>query len=372
MSLPILHLTGTPREQGRAHGEALRDDIAHNLAVYFDRYESEARLPRDEVRERAQSYLAAMQATSGDYCDGMRGIAEGSRFDVVEIAALNVRYELFYDALGRIAEAEAGRGDTSGADGCTAFAVLPDATANGHLLHGQNWDWMPRVRGAVLHTAEPDGMRTVSFTEAGIFGGKIGLNSAGIGLTINGMLTTEDDWSRMQTPFHVRCHRILHCSDFDDAVAVVTGEDRSCAANYMISQAPDRVADIEAAPLTYRMIRPDGQSLVHTNHFLDPEALGVVEPPKKRLNTYTRYDRMSRLLQGRINGGKGVSAEDLRGFLRDHDGHPYSLCRHEAMQDPPAERYVTVTSVIMDLHDLTMAFTDGPPCGSEHETVGLE
>ena len=81
---------------------------------------------------------------------------------------------------------------------------------------------------------------------------------------------------------------------------------------------------------------------------------------------------MSRLLQERINGGKGVSAEDLRGFLRDHDGHPYSVCRHEAMQDPPAERYVTVTSVIMDLHDLTMAFTDGPPCGSEHETVGLE
>ncbi len=53
-----------------------------------------------------------------------------------------------------------------------------------------------------------DGLRTLSFTEAGIFGGKIGLNSAGLGLTVNGLTTTDDDWSRLSKPFHVRCYEI--------------------------------------------------------------------------------------------------------------------------------------------------------------------
>jgi hypothetical protein len=65
----------------------------------------------------------------------------------------------------------------------------------------------PEVRGALLHTIEPDGMKTLGFTEAGIFGAKIGLNSAGIGLVINGMTTTDDDWSRLSLPFHAAAGR---------------------------------------------------------------------------------------------------------------------------------------------------------------------
>ena len=41
----------------------------------------------------------------------------------------------------------------------------------------------------MLHTLEPGGLETLSFTEAGIVGGKIGLNSLGLGLTIVKILT---------------------------------------------------------------------------------------------------------------------------------------------------------------------------------------
>ena len=71
-------------------------------------------------------------------------MAAGSGHDLLDLLVLNLRYELLYYQYGVCA--------IGGADGCTAFAVLPAASANGHLLLGQNWDWIPEVKGAVLFT----------------------------------------------------------------------------------------------------------------------------------------------------------------------------------------------------------------------------
>jgi len=357
MSLPVLDLGGSPYEQGLQHGRTLRQRIAHNLGVYFERFEREGRLPRGEVLARARQYAPAIASHNAPYFDGLRGVADGSGFDFDELAALNVRYEILYHqfSLNVIA------------DGCTAFAVTPEASENGHLLLGQNWDWIPQVQGAVLHTREPDGLETWSFTEAGIVGGKIGLNSAGLGLAINGLNTAGDDWSRLSKPFHVRCYEILRARDFDAAVRVVTGANRACSTNFLIAQAPDRVVDIEAAPDTVRLLACEGGCLTHTNHFLEPGALGVVEPydASSPRSTVHRLDRFRELLRTK----RPIAIEDLRRYLRDHAGHPYSVCRHPHPDEPPENRYMTVTSVIMDLHAQVMRISDGPPCESAYETI---
>ena len=193
-SLPVLNLSGTPYEQGVQHGCELREHIAHNIQVYFERFEGQGGISRQEVVARSAKYGEAIAIQNPDYFASLRGVADGSGFSLDHLLALNVRYEILYYQLSAKAMA----------DGCTAFAVLPAASANGHLLMGQNWDWIPQVQGAVLHTTETNGLETISFTEAGIVGGKIGLNSAGLGLAVNGLHSTEDDWSRLSKPFHVR------------------------------------------------------------------------------------------------------------------------------------------------------------------------
>lgn len=360
MTLPLLQLDGGPYDQGRRHGAALRGPIAHNLAVYFRRFAEEAGLPRAEVLARAACYARAIEAGNPAYFAGMRGIAEGGGFDLGEIVALNVRYEILYYQFGVLA--------TGGVDGCTAFAVLPAASADGHLLLGENWDWIPDVRGAVVRTVEPDGLATLSFTEAGIFGGKIGLNAAGLGLAINGLTTAADDWSRLGTPFHVRCYEILRSRDLDAATAGLAGAGRAYSANFLIAQAPDRAIDIEAAPDGACRLRPEGGWLVHTNHFLDPDALGVVEPPiEDNPHSYRRLERLQALLAGA--GPLTVGA--LQGFLRDHEGWPYSICHHPDPAERPEERYATVASVVMDLHDRTLQVSDGPPCENGYQRFSL-
>lgn len=361
MSLPLLQLDGAPYEQGARHGEVLRERIAHNLAVYFRRFSEEVGLSRAAVLARAARYAGAIEAGNPAYFAGMRGIADGGGFDFGEIVALNVRYEILYYQFGLLA--------TGGTDGCTAFAVTPEASANGHLLLGETWDWIPEVRGAIVRTVEPDGLATLSFTEAGIFGGKIGLNSAGLGLAVNGLTTTADDWSRLGTPFHVRCYEILRARDLDAATAGLTGAGRAYSANFLIAQAPDRVVDVEAAPDGVRRLRPAGGRLVHTNHFLDPGALGVVEPPVED-NPHS-YRRLARL-QGLLAGAGPVTVEALHGFLRDHEGWPYSICHHPDPAEPPEERYATVTAVVMDLHARTLDASDGPPCENPYRRFALD
>lgn len=358
MSLPVLHLSGTPYEQGVQQGRALRQLIAHNIDLYFERFKREVGLSREAVLDCAVRYRQAIETQNADFFAGMHGVAEGAGRDLDEIAALNVRYEILYYQNTVILMS----------DGCTAFAVRPNASANGHLLIGQNWDWIPEVRGAILHTTENDGLETISFTEAGIFGGKIGLNSAGLGLAINGLYTVEDDWTRLTKPFHMRCYEILRQRAFDDALRVVTDTERACSTNYLIAQAPDRVVDLEAAPHKVSMQQAEGGYIVHTNHIVEPYASSIVEPPSEsRPFSCHRLDRMSELLRAHTP----IDLDDVKAGLSDHDWHPYSICSHEDPEYPPEQQYVTVTSIIMDLHERTMLFSDGNPCVNEYELIGL-
>lgn len=362
MTLPLLRLTGTPYEQGVAHGRVLRERIGQNLAIYFARFEREARLPPTEVIARARRYAAALATDAPDYHAGMRGIADGSGYDFDRIAALNVRYEILYHQFGQNATG------VRNPDGCTAFAISPVASANGHLLIGENWDWIPEVRGALLHTVEPDGLATLGFTEAGIFGAKIGLNSAGLGLVINGMTTTDDDWSRLSLPFHARCRAILQARDLDAATEIVADTPRACAANFLLAQAPDRIVDIEAAPDRARSWEAQGGRLCHTNHFLDPRGLGIVEPTIERgSDSQERLARMRTLL----DTAAPLTIAQLAEALRDSTGAPDAICRYPDETQPAEERYATVVSAIMDLHAQTLWISDGPPDQAPYTRLSL-
>ncbi|MBV9545168.1 MAG: peptidase C45, partial [Chloroflexi bacterium] len=219
-----------------------------------------------------------------------------------------------------------------------------------------------------VHTIDDDGFETLGFTEAGILGSKIGLNSGGLGLTINGLVSSVDDWSRWSLPFHARCFDILRARSFDAARAVVAEAPRACSANFLLAMPPESAVDIEAAPLSLRELHPRDSMLIHSNHFLDPARLGIEQPiVDPRPHSRWRQARMQTLLEAR----RPVSEGDLEAALRDHDNYPDSICRHENDVDPPEERYLTVTSVIMDLDERSMRLTDGPPCEHLYEAYSL-
>lgn len=357
MALPLLRLEGSPYHQGLIHGKSLRGRIEHNLRLYFARFERELKLTRAEALRRAARYLAAIADQSPEYHAGMRGIADGAGVELAAIAALNARYELFYDAFVERPLPE----------GCTAFALLPEATIEGHLLLGENWDWIASVQGALIHTVEPDRPQSLAFTEAGIFGAKIGLNAAGLGLAINGLTSRDDDWARLHRPFHVRWHEALRAWDLEAAARAVASEERSCSANVLLAQVPDRVMNLELGPRGVHASGCTQGCLVHANHFLHAEAVGVAERNvEKNPHSWRRQARLERLLAARP-----LALGDVQAALRDHEGYPYSICFHIDPNEPAEEHYESVVSVIMDLHARALFITDGPPCQGAYARYAL-
>ena len=357
--IPILDLSGPPREQGRQHGEGARERIERNLEVYFERFEREGHVPRHEVLRRAGMYWDVIQTVNGDYAESVCGVAEGSQSELMDIVALNVRYEILYHQFTQTA---------LGADGCTGMAVSPERTTQGHLLMAENWDWIPQAQSLML-SVQGDDERSVCFTEAGIVGGKIGLNEHGLGLAINGLISTDDDWSRLTKPFHVRCFEILRRRRLDDAVRIVTDGDRPCSANFLIAQADAGIVNVESAPFATRLLHPANGWIAHTNHFVDPDAIGVVEPPsEKRPHSQHRLRRADEQLAD----NNAIDRSDLGAILRDHDGHPYSICRHIDLDEPPEEHYQTVVSTVMDLDARTMWVSNGPACEHTERAITLD
>ena len=348
--LPLFSLSGSAFAQGVLHGQVLRHEIRHNLSLYFRRFTLEIGLPEGEVLRRAALYLGALETLHPEYLAGMRGIAQGSGVSLAEVAALNVRYEILYDGFGR----------TGRVDGCTSFALTPEKTG-GPLLLGQNWDWIPEVKGALIAT-QTEGMRVLGFTEAGIFGPKLGLNSAGLGLVINGLTSAEDDPSRLGIPFHARCYDILRSHTLDAAEAAARAEPQGCSANFLLAQTPEGVRDLEVAPHTVHTLYPEDGALVHANHFSDPSVQGG---GLDRAGSVARQRRLSEQFSGR------ASLNDVQTSLRDTRA-PDAVCRHPDLDAPDFERYATVVSAVIDLSERVLYISDGPPDTAPYVRVTLD
>jgi len=357
MSLRHFQFSGTTYEQGLSHGEALKESIEKNISIYIDRFENEANIERIDLLNNASIYLNYLYKQSPEYVDALNGIAKSSCQELVKIAMLNLRYELLYHALGK-------RYQNKLIDGCTSFAILPESTYNNHLIIGQNWDWIPDVDCALATSIDVDGLQRLSFIEAGIFAGKPGMNSAGIGLAVNGMYTIDDNWARFKKPFHLRCYNVLRSTNMDESLSSLTNSPRSCTANFVLGHSPKRAVNIELAPDKLRLIDPIDGIISHANHFSNPDVVGVLEPPNpRRYFSEFRQNRMERLLKEQ----KPLDIMRIKNILKDHDNNPQSLCRHRDDALPRSQHTITKTSMIMDLEDRKMWVTNGQPCKCEFE-----
>ena len=361
MTLPLIYLTGSAYEKGRQHGEALRDRILNNVEAYFG-YFGRLGVNKAGALDRARALADAVRHQNPDYHEAMRGIADGSGVPFDEIAALNMRSEIVYYLRSKqIVELSA--------DGCTAWAVHPGRSDDGHLRIGQNWDWNRDVLGAILHETVSDDFAVLGFTEAGQVGCKIGLNSAGVGLCINGLFSNSDSWEAVVKPMHVRFYEILRQENLDAAVDIIVNEDRSIAGNFLLGATPNHAANIEAGTSKHNRIDWRDGFIVHANHFVDPEGSGIDEPVFERRETSVgRHERMEELL----GSAETVSHDDLVAFSRDRANAPESICRlGDDPLRPAADQGVSVTAAILDLTAGEAWFTDGPPSGAEYVRYSL-
>ena len=370
-SIALLTTEGDAYDHGLAHGRRFAREVADNVGTYLRRFAASG-LGRDEAFAQAARWRNAIAAQNPSYAEEMRGIADGAGQSAETIALLNARYELAFTLFGQ----EATRGEAIegellevGPDGCTTFGLTPEATADRHAWLGQNWDWLEGVHGRtfVLRARRKGKPSFVCLTEAGIAGGKMGVNECGIGLVENGLASSHDGRHPYQKPFHMRCREVLDAESFDEAARAITDTPRTCSANFVIGAAGGKIVDIEASPDHAGRLDPEDGIVTHSNHFLTPghgeSLLEKISP-----NTLYRADRMRALLQ-RDRGA--LSFDHMRAAAADHFGEPFAICRHPDPSQPSAKRTMTVGAVLIDLDARVMHVANGPPCSNEYVAFGL-
>jgi isopenicillin-N N-acyltransferase-like protein len=352
---PLIEVDGGDFERGLQHGGQAAELIRANLEGYWRLFQHETGLDHLAVLEQARQYLEPSQGYAPHLVDEMRGIAEGAGVSLDEILALNCRTEIF--SLRTIPLAQE----------CTALFVAPEMTADGHTLVAQNWDWADALRGGLvlLRVKRPGEPTALMLTEAGMVG-KIGQNSAGLGVCLNFL---RHDHRRVGVPLHLILRQAISAPRLSLTVAAVYRALRADAGNYLLAHASGQAVDLEATPSDVGVLHPESGLLAHTNHFLTPHLQegdrGVIESK----STSLRYSRALNLLRSRVGA---ITVETLKEVLRDHFHRPNSICRHPDPIQPEIERIATLASVIMDLTAGEMHVASGEPCQGEYYSVSLE
>jgi len=358
-AIPVLTTAGGAHARGLAHGRRFTEQIAQNIETYIGRFAASG-LDRDESFTEAEQWLKAITALAPAYAEEMRGIAEGADQTEAAIALLNARYELAFSLFGK----EAMRQEVLEVDGCTTFGLLPEVTSDRHSWLGQNWDWLEGVHGRtfVLRANRTDRPSFVFLTEAGIAGGKMGVNECGIGLVENGLASSRDGSHPYRKPFHVRCREVLDAESLEQAAPVVSDGPRTCSANFILGEAGGSIVDVETSPDHASRRYPQDGIITHSNHFL---TAGHGESLLEKLSpsTLARVDRMRDLLAGTRGA---ISFAHMRQAAMDHVGAPDAICRHPDPAQPSVKRSMTIGAVLIDLDARVMHVANGPPCNNEY------
>jgi isopenicillin-N N-acyltransferase-like protein len=320
---PLIDLFGSPRERGRAHGQAAADRLRRGVKMY-----SESLLKNGvdwkELERRAERLVPHVETFDPAYLEEMRGIAEGAGEPFAAVMLMNARTEM-------VAAARKQHVERDFPDGCTAALVLPEASADGSLLHGQNWDWRAECAetAVVLRIRRDDGPDILTFTEAGALA-RSGLNSAGIGLTANALECDRDYQRGPGVPLPFVRRKVLESAHLAEAVHTIVATPKLGSNHMAVSQATGHGAGeafgFECAPDETFWLAPDRGLYVHANHWIADAArakvkdTGLAETP---CSIY-RDKRVREQLSPKC--GK-LTLDDLRQAFFDDWGAPWSVCR---------------------------------------------
>jgi isopenicillin-N N-acyltransferase like protein len=372
-TFPHVRVTGDPRERGRVYGEQARSRIARSIEAYREVFRAYTGWEWDQVRREAARYEAPIRAFDARYIDEIRGVADGAGVDIEDVLAINVRTEVMFAAKARAAEAakrEGGNGERQGE--CSAFAVLPEASADGHTLLGQNWDWLLHSFDTVivLESEQDEGPNFVSVVEAGLLA-KTGMNSSGLGVATNA-LVTDDDRGEPGVPYHVLLRAFMDCENLSDALSMAQRGVRSSSANYLLAHRDGIAVNIEATPGDYSRLFlafPEQGVLLHTNHFVsnafDRRDVSLWVMP----DSVIRLERL-RSAVGTARAGS-LSLDTFRAALADHANYPSGICCHPDERMEPLDQGATVASVLMDLDARRMWVANGHPCTSPYRELDV-
>lgn len=359
-TIRLVEISGPPGERGRAYGAAARAEIALSIGYYREAFAASSGLDWPAVLTAARMWRPVVEAVAPHLVEEMDGVAEGAGVDPDEILALNARGEIVRardSAFGQI-------------EGCSSFALLPDATGDGHVYCGQNWDWRAGTEPTtlMLRIVQPPKPTVIMQVEAGQIG-RQGVNSTGLALNANGL--DGRFGAAIGVPQPVLRRLILDSDTLRAALEVPFDVHQHIATNLLFTHRDGVAVDLETTPLGHTWGYPADGVLVHGNHYQYgvPAAIGVGYRPSSVDSLY----RLPVLERGMRQARDAVDSTAVRkviaATMSDHTGHPKAVCCHPRPDSSAIRATKTTMSSIVDLTTGEYRVARGNPCANEYELL---
>jgi len=357
--LTMVTLTGSPHERGYQHGKTLKDGI-HRFYEAWTKFLENAspfKLTQTDLLTFSKKSEPYIEQYAPDIYEEMKGIAEGAEIDFAKVLFINCLDEEYVSQT--VPKLKAGMTGSSppGAlpTGCTSFAAFGEATTDGKVYIGQNYDFSavyfePVVFRIGVRDDEPE---QLVYSHMGVVGIN-GVNAAGLAIVENTLAPSD---MQPGVPFPVIMRKALQQTRLSDLVGAIITAPRLSGHNYVIGTSYAAV-DIETSATKYEFNYLQDGIFGHANHYESPAMKHLDLLPELLPDTLIRSGRMLQLLKAEF--GK-LDLEALKEIMGDHADYPVGICRHE---DKRHGELGTLSTVIYRPEDRLMLVTYGNPCVS--------
>ncbi len=305
---------GTPRAQGRAHGEAFRDDVRAltdiRIGLCLDKFGFPS---RDVLLRRALLHFEVTKGCSPSFSDELVGIAEGAGLSVAELVVLNHYTDL----------RDEGASSIDFDDGGCSMLWTPSG------ILAQTWDMhisaMPHV--LMLQVPEQDGRPAATiFSLTGCLG-MAGMNDCGVAAGINNLRCTD---AKPGVVWSVIIRKILSAKNHDEAKDVMDHVSFASGHHYVAADSKSATMWEVSGSVECEQSLDGRRYYHHTNHALVQEVAAKTDISNTS-TTYGRYASMEASLQQAVPQDL---AEAWR-LLGSRDGFPQSTCTSTATYQAP-------------------------------------
>ncbi|MCA9515729.1 MAG: hypothetical protein KC635_12355, partial [Myxococcales bacterium] len=355
---PMLRLVGSPREMGRAHGQALATEIGRAIEAYRG-YGGEQGVAR--AVGRAEDTARAADLFDEAALDELRGVAEGSGIPFPTLLAYNLDAALFPELMGC---SQVGLGPAAHRDDAVHGAILAVNEDSPLILH--LGDALTRV----TQLRHPDGGHAhVLFGFAGQVGGLNGVNARGLAVTSSVLLDCAAD-ADVRGLVHTRLvGRLLEAAETaEEALALAEATPRTGAWSVTMAD-PGSTTPVAFEYDGARFVALTGDaSRVSANH-----ATTLAAPAEKPAHSRHREARVAAALAAAADAaGAPFGVAAAKALLRDRwDGERAREVRHATMNT--VSRVDNVLSLVVDVAAgrLHVAHRGAPDAWQEHDVTAL-
>jgi len=232
-NLPILHLSGTPYENGFQHGRIMKARIIELVGLWKNDIERNYHLPADEFIKiflDSTDYIPAIKKWTPDLFEEIRGISAGSGIDFNTIFAFQLLDEIWTNA--RLINLP---------HHCTSVGINNYKKDGSSNYIAQNIDITPFYHGyqILLDISDKDSnSRKFVTTFVGYIGAN-GLNK-NIGITANTLSDLRSSLNGL--PVCCIARGVLEKASFDEAVNFIKNIKHASGQNYIIGSRHDIIS----------------------------------------------------------------------------------------------------------------------------------